>query len=133
MPYLVLKSNAYETPHAMTVCGGQKTLTHWVADEVSKFPVYTLTFNISHYYGSFLRHKQCHNSLVKPKVRGSFFCLFEGLYCATHTMITSMGIGTGSLDLNRSLSSFTMNTTTMITSAITMSHTLLLVICVNTL
>lgn len=48
-------------------------------------------------------------------------------------MITSMGIGTGSLDLNLSLSSFTMNTTTMITSAITMSHTLLLVICVNML
>lgn len=44
------------------------------------------------------------------------------------TMITSMGIGTGSLDLNLSFSSFTMNTTTMITREITMSHTLLEVI-----
>lgn len=44
------------------------------------------------------------------------------------TMITSMGMGTGSLDLNLSFSSFTMNTTTMINKEITTSHTLVEVI-----
>lgn len=47
------------------------------------------------------------------------------------TIMTSMGIGTGSFDLYLTLISFTMNTTTMITKAITMSHTLLEVILRN--
>lgn len=44
------------------------------------------------------------------------------------TMITSMGIGTGSLDLNLSLISFTMKTTTIITTDITKSQRLVWVI-----
>lgn len=43
-------------------------------------------------------------------------------------MITSIGMGTGSLDLNLSFNSFTMNTTTMITTDITKSHLLVVVI-----
>lgn len=49
------------------------------------------------------------------------------------TMITSMGMGTGSLDLNLSFSSFTMNTTIKITKEITTSHTLLEVILLKTI
>jgi len=39
-------------------------------------------------------------------------------------MMTSMGTGTGSLERKRSLSSFTANTTPMMTSEMTTSHTL---------
>lgn len=44
------------------------------------------------------------------------------------TMITSMGMGTGSLALNLSFTSFTMNTITMITMDITRSQILVEVI-----
>lgn len=40
------------------------------------------------------------------------------------TIITSMGMGTGNLDLNLSFSSFTMKITTMMTKEITTSQTL---------
>lgn len=44
------------------------------------------------------------------------------------TMITSIGMGTGSLDLNLSFSSLTMNTTTMMTKDVTTSQMLVDVI-----
>ena len=44
------------------------------------------------------------------------------------TIMTSMGMGTGSLALNLSLTSFTMNTTTMITKDVTRSQMFVFVI-----
>ena len=44
------------------------------------------------------------------------------------TIMTSMGMGTGSLALNLSLTSFTINTTTMITKDVTRSQMLVFVI-----
>lgn len=49
------------------------------------------------------------------------------------TMITSMGMGTGSLDLNLSFISFTMNTTPMITKEMTRSQIFVEVILLKTI